>query len=574
MSIVISFAELKQPSELRGDASEEDTMTLMNRRALLAAGAAATFTAASAPALAKAVLQAAPDRAAVLATMKRAARFMTDEAAVEGGYVWNVLPDFSRRWGELEASPTMIWVQPPGTATVGHLYLDAYHATGDEQFYEAAKSATDALVRGQHPAGGWNYVIDTAGEDSLKRWYATYGHNAWRMEEYHRYYGNATFDDAGTAEASQLLLRVYLEKRERKYRAPLDKAIQFVLDAQYANGGWPQRYPFVQGGGLHGHEDYTPYITFNDDVAGENLEFLLYAYHGLAVNGRGDARVLDAIHRGMDIFVKTQQPQPQPAWGLQHFPDTLKPAGARTIEPQAFATHATGTNIKSMLGFYRLTGDRKFINRLPEALDWLDQVKTPQNLIAPGRTHPTFILEGSNTPVYIHRRGSNITNGQYYADTNPNNLIVHYGSFRNVDTAGLRREYEELAAKSPEEASRNSPLKARPGTLHLPKYFTLQDVDVWDMSSDARRLAKPAPGRAAELVAGLNARGYWPSPLTTTSNPYIGEAPAAVTGGEYQTTRVGDLWDTSPYNTDYPVECVSTQVFIKNMGELIETLAG
>ena len=103
MSIMISFAKLKQPSELRGDASEEDTMSAhsLSRRALLAAGAAATFTAASAPALspalAKTVLQAAPDRAAVIAAMKRATRFMTDEAAVEGGYVWNVLPDFSRR---------------------------------------------------------------------------------------------------------------------------------------------------------------------------------------------------------------------------------------------------------------------------------------------------------------------------------------------------------------------------------------------------------------------------------------------------------------------------------------------
>ena len=545
----------------------------MNRRALLSA-VAATAVASATPALARTVQTgAAPNRVAIIAAMKKAAAFMTDEAAVGGGYVWNVLPDFSRRWGELEASPTIIWVQPPGTATVGHVFLDAYHATGDEQFYEAAKSAADALVRGQHPAGGWNYVIDTAGEDSLKRWYATYGHNAWRMEEYHRYYGNATFDDAGTSEASQLLLRVYLEKRERKYRAPLDKAIQFVLDAQYANGGWPQRFPFVENGGIHGHADYTPYITFNDDVAGENLEFLLYAYQSLAVNGRGDPRLLDAIHRGMDIFAKTQQPMPQPAWGLQHFPDTLKPAGARTIEPQAFATHTTGTNIKSMIGFYRLTGDRKYIDRLPQALDWLDQVKTPQSLIAPGRTHPTFILEGSNTPVYIHRKGSNITNGQYYADTNPNNLIVHYGSFRNVDTAALRREYETVAALSPEEASRNSPLKAKPGTLNLPKYFTLQDVDVWDMSSDARRHAAPTAQRTAEVLAGLNARGYWPSPLTTTSNPYIGEAPAAVTGGEYQTTRVGDLWDTSPYSTDYPVECVSTQVFVKNMGDLIEALA-
>mgnify|MGYP002714425206 CR=1 FL=1 len=547
-------------------------MTTMNRRALLAAGAAATFVAASAPAL-PAGAQDAPNRAAVLEAMKRATRFMSEEAAVDGGYVWQYLPDFSRRWGELEATPTMIWVQPPGTATVGHLFLDAYHATGDEYYFEAAKAAADALIRGQHPAGGWNYVIDTAGEESLKRWYETVGRNAWRLEEFQRYYGNATFDDAGTSEASQLLLRVYLEKRERKYRAPLEKAIAFVLDSQYPNGGWPQRYPFVEGGGLHGHEDYTPYITFNDDVAGENLEFLIYAWHGLATNGRGDARILDAINRGMDIFVKTQQPQPQPAWGLQHFPDTLKPAGARTIEPQAFVTHATGGNIRSMLGFYRLTGDRKFLERLPEALDWLDQVRAPEALRGPGRTHPTFILEGANTPVYIHRRGSNATNGQYYADESPDNLVVHYGSFRNVDTAALRRDYEALSAMSPEEATRGSPLKARAGSLRLPKYFTLQDVDVWDMSSEARRAARPSATRVAELIAGLNARGYWPTPLTTTSNPYIGDAPEAVTGGEYQMTRVGDLWDTSPYRTDFPVEGVSTSVFIRNMGELIETLA-
>ena len=73
-------------------------------------------------------------------------------------------------------------------------------------------------------------------------------------------------------------------------------------------------------------------------------------------------------------------------------------------------------------------------------------------------------------------------------------------------------------------------------------------------------------------MAGLNARGYWPTPLTTTSNPYKAPSPTAVTGGEYQMTRVGDLWDTSPYNTDFPVEGVSTSVFIRNMGDLIESL--
>jgi len=118
----------------------------------------------------------------ILATMKRATAFMTDKAATHGGYVWSYLPDFSRRWGELEASPTQVWVQPPGTGTVGHLFLDAYHATGDETYYRAATQAAQCLMDGQRPSGGWNYLIDFGGEAAKARWYDTIGANAWRME--------------------------------------------------------------------------------------------------------------------------------------------------------------------------------------------------------------------------------------------------------------------------------------------------------------------------------------------------------------------------------------------------------
>ena len=541
----------------------------LSRRALIASAAATAISAAfTGPGLTQAVpAPTSPGREATLATMKRASRFMTDEASVGGGYVWQYLPDFSRRWGELEASPTIIWVQPPGTATMGHLFLDAYHATNDEFYYEAAQAATDALIRGQHPSGGWNYVIDTAGPDSLRRWYETFGKNAWRMEEFQRYYGNATFDDAGTSEASQLLLRLYLEKRDRRYRAPLDRAIRFVLDAQYPNGGWPQRYPRVADSGLHGHADYTGYITFNDDVAGENLEFLIFAYQTL-----GDRRLLDPIRRGMDIFLATQQPMPQPAWGLQHFSDTLKPAGARTYEPEAFATHTTATNLRSLMTFYRLTGERKYLARIPEALDWLDRVATPAALRAAGRTHPTFVRIGDDEPMYIHRRGSNVTNGEYYADASPVDVVGHYGSFRNLDVAALRADYLALAALPIEEATRRSPLLSPARTYDLPRYFTLKDVNVWDMGRDARRTTAPPARRAADLSASLNARGYWPTPLTTTSNPFIGDGPQTVTGGEYRTTRVGDIHDTSPWTTDFPVEGVSTESFIRNMGDLIEAV--
>ena len=87
------------------------------------------------------------------------------------------------------------------------------------------------------------------------------------MEEFQHYWGNATFDDAGTAEASKFLLRLYVEKRDPKYKPALDKAIAFVLDSQYPIGAWPQRYPLMAEFSHHGKPDYTSYPTFNDDVA-------------------------------------------------------------------------------------------------------------------------------------------------------------------------------------------------------------------------------------------------------------------------------------------------------------------
>lgn len=300
--------------------------------------------AASAGAMEQAAGQSSLRREA-LRTMRRAAQFMSEEVAYRGGYVWSYLPDLSRSWGEMEARRTMLWVQPPGTPTMGHAYLDAYYATGDRLYLKAADAVGRALIEAQHPAGGWNYIYDFAGEASLKNWYETIGRNGWRLEEFQHYYGNATFDDAGTAVASQFMLRMYLELRNRRYRDALYHAIRFVTDSQYPIGGWPQRYP------LKGH-DYTSYITFNDDVAGENIKFLIMCHLAL-----GESRLLGNIHRAMDSFIALQQPAPQPAWALQHTLDG-RPAAARTYEPLAFTTHTTANNITQCMNFYTLTGIR------------------------------------------------------------------------------------------------------------------------------------------------------------------------------------------------------------------------
>ena len=499
--------------------------------------------------------------------MRRATRFMRENCAVNGGYVWAYAADMSRRWGEMEAFPSMIWIQPPGTATVGHLFLDCYYATGDDYFYDAAAEVADGLIAAQHPAGGWNYLHDFAGESSVRRWYDTIGKNGWRLEEFHHYYGNATFDDGGTAEASQFLLRMYLDKRETRHGEALERALSFVLDSQYENGGWPQRFPFVDDTpALHGRPDYTRQITFNDDVGKENIKFLLMAWQAL-----DDERALDAIRRAMNVFVITQQPAPQAGWGLQHDVRTLRPVGARSYEPEALVTSTTAANIGMLLDFYEWTAEERFLERLPEAFAWLASVRLSADQIRmEGREFPTFIEIGTNRALINHRRGSNVVNGEYYQDYNDEQPIRHYSQWRAIDLEGLRARYESLVQADSSGLMANSPLTRREGFL-LPRFFTTRGYNVSDLNAGGALTAgeQPNPERIVELVGSLNAQGYWPTPLTATSNRYAGDGSTTPAEGNYGESLVGDGTDTSPYITDEPQVGISTAAFIKNMVELL-----
>ncbi|WP_062067348.1 pectate lyase [Cellvibrio sp. OA-2007] len=510
--------------------------------------------------------EAAPEK--IYKTMKTASQFMLEKASYRGGFVWSYLPDFSRQWGELEARRSMIWMQPPGTASVGHLFLDAYHATGDEFYYTAAERVAGAIIYAQHPSGGWNYVADFNGEASLKDWYATIGKSAWRLEEFQHYYGNATFDDVGTAEAAKFLLRLYVEKLDPKYRPALTKAIDFMLDSQYPIGGWPQRFPLMHDHPAKDHADYSSFITFNDDVAAENIDFLLMCYQVL-----GEARVREPVIRAMNSFLVTQMGQPQPGWALQYTLE-LVPAGARSYEPKSLHTPTTAENIQQLIKFYRMTGETKFLAPIPAALDWLESLQFATHKPEyEGRSHPSFIELGTNRSLFTHRRGANVSNGEYYVDYTPGNMLAHYKSASIINVAKLRADYQDALALTPDQATANSPLKAM-GEIVLPRYFTLGKVSVSDLNFRAQKMpvADSLAEQAAALVAELNQQGYWPTPLYYTTNPYKGNAPITRATNDYAATMVGDEWDTSPYPVNNPVKGISTGAYIKNMGVLIQYL--
>ena len=187
-----------------------------------------------------------------------------------------------------------------------------------------------------------------------------------------------------------------------------------------------------------------------------------------------------------------------------------------------------------------------------------------------GREFPTFIEIGTNRALINHRRGSNVVNGEYYQDYDPEKPIVHYSQWRAIDLDGLRTRYESLLEQSPDDLVARSPFNKQ-SNFRLPSFFTTKTIEVSDLNSNVGSVAidKPAADQVASLLNGLNEEGYWPTPLRAVSNPYIGDGDVVVADGDFSQTRVGDASDTSPYISDNPVLGISLGSYIQNMSALM-----
>ena len=388
-----------------------------------------------------------PARDDALLAMKKATVFMMERVSLHGGFVWKYSEDLSERWGEIPARKSQIWVQPPGTSSVGEIMLEAFRTTRDPMYLKYAEQAAAALVYGQHPEGGWHYFIDFE-PAGIGDYYREIASKCWGWEEYYHYDGNCTFDDGVHSSSTEFLLDLYLTTLDPKYRMPLDKALDFVLRSQFDNGAWPQRYPL--------RNDYTSCYTFNDGVISGNIDLLLDAYRKL-----GDERYLKAARGGMDFVADSQLPPPQAGWGQQHSRD-MRPAKARNYEPAAVEPRQAIENIALLEDFYKITGDGRYLRGIPSAIRWLensvinrDPAKTDEGK---AYTHAAFYEVGSNRPLYAHRKKSlaeldpNDPGYGYWVDFEFGNFPGHYGMTAVIDIPALRREFERVRSLSPARA--------------------------------------------------------------------------------------------------------------------------
>ncbi|MGW8314804.1 MAG: pectate lyase [Bacteroidales bacterium] len=419
-----------------------------------------------------------PAQEEVMGAMKQAASFMVNHVSTRGGYLWFYSRDLSQRFGEVPARPSQVWVQDPGTPAVGQLYLDIYQATGEQCFLDYAREAADVLVYGQHPAGGWHYFIDFD-RPGLAGWYRdTASRFIVGWEEYRHYYGNCTYDDNVTQGATMFLLQLYRETLDPVYLGPLRKALGFILESQYPNGGWPQRYPLRYEFAHDGLPDYTSFYTLNDGAMNNTIDVLLRAYEIL-----GDEEYLEAARRGGDFFMVAQGPEGRAAWTDQ-FDMKLRPATGRTHEPACYQARYTLSTITELEKLFLYTGDRRYLRPIPAALEWLESV----------------ILE-------VDARGRPVYADAYDCSTN---LPIVREYMTEVNEEGYMKYHYYV-----DSTATYVPF---PGKLPVRnRYEEIRDVGqgkekelYWQLFGENQRRERPAGAKmAADLINSMDPEGSW-----------------------------------------------------------------
>ena len=451
-----------------------------------------------------------PSKEDVETSMLKATQFMFDTLANQNGFVWFYTQDF-QPYGELKPRPSMIWVEPPGTPSVGLVLLNAYEATGNNYYLEQARKVADTLAAGQHPSGGWNYFIDFDPE-GLQAYYDDFFSKCWGWQEYLKNRGNCTFDDYSTTEPTRFFLRLYSITKDKKHKKTLDRALTHILKAQYKNGAWPQRYPVEKSG-----PNYTQACTFNDDVILDCINVLWEAADTLDKN-----KYRKAALRGMQFYIDAQLPAPQAGWPQQCDQD-YTPVYSRPFEIDTVSLQQTTTNILDLFYFFKRTGDKKYLAPIPAALDWIEASAIPG---ATDHTHTNFYEMGTNRPLYIQQTGTTIDD-VHYTESYELEGAYPYAHKMRPDIKGMRRVYNELLSLSPEEAK--VMFQHERSTKPLP-----ENIIGGYMAVALARTARSPEGIQA-ILEEQDERGAWIDPATVL-DPY---SPFTEAPSQYQAHTVG-----------------------------------
>ena len=182
---------------------------------------------------------------------------------------------------------------------------------------------------------------------------------------------DTTFDNGATHTEVRYLAKAFKSTGDKRFEKASLEGIEFMLDAQYNNGGWPQCHPHPKG--------YSARITFNDgamigvistlrDISRNSKAFPF-------VNDDLRKRCSKAVSKGVACILKCQimVKGKRTAWCAQHDEKTLVAQMARSYE----LSSTSGAESVGVIRFLMEIDEPspEIIDAVQGGVSWFNEVK-------------------------------------------------------------------------------------------------------------------------------------------------------------------------------------------------------
>ncbi len=233
---------------------------------------------------------------------------------------------------------------------------------------EAIRIADNILLY-QHKTGGWPKNIDMARRLDKEAKTSIVQEKGQEGSELNR----PTMDNGATSTQMRFLAKVYAQTGEIEYRESVISGLNYLLDAQYDNGGWPQYYPIRKG--------YYEQITYNDDAMVNTMYLLREIYSGtdefasLQLDEMIKDQARQSFDKGLQCILRSQiRIAGKPTvWCAQHDKVTLAPTGARSYELPSFSGSESVGVVLLLMSIDH--PDDQVITAVEGAVEWFEKSK-------------------------------------------------------------------------------------------------------------------------------------------------------------------------------------------------------
>lgn len=228
---------------------------------------------------------------------------------------------------------------------------------------EAKKIAENVLLY-QRDIGGWPKNIQMQDELTEKQKKDLIALKKTAVE--------TTTDNGATCQEMLFMSKMYGQVKDERYAASFLKGLNYLLEAQYANGGWPQFYPLKKG--------YYTHITYNDDSM-VNIMNVIKAvadqtdYYSIKPSSEIVEKCKKAFDKGVDCILKTQYKQNGvlTAWCAQHDEVTLAPANARAFELASLSGYESTKIVLLLMSIDKPSPE--IVTSVKSAVAWFEKTK-------------------------------------------------------------------------------------------------------------------------------------------------------------------------------------------------------